>query len=203
MDAKAIKKELTKGKSASLHRRRLIALLSATGAVNHSFISLYQMGVINKLPDLPGSAFDANKVSASKNAYKLGIPDGPLGLGMYATNVILASAMGSHRTGRSPWFDFLLAGAVVASVGGTLDYLYGLFSRQKKASPYCLASAALNFAMLPLAIREAQESYLLMRGDNYNSGYTSRHPATTPAQVHLANIPNKSHGEAKPKSAGA
>jgi uncharacterized membrane protein len=161
------------------------------------------MGVINNLPDLPGSAFDANKVSASKNAYKLGIPDGPLGLGMYATNVILASAMGSHRTGRSPWFDFLLAGAVVASVGGTLDYLYGLFSRQKKASPYCLASAALNFAMLPLAIREAQESYLLMRGDNYNSGYTSRHPATTPAQVHLANIPNKSHGEAKPKSAGA
>lgn len=203
MDAKAIRKELRNGKSESLHRRRLIALLSAAGAVNFSIISLYQMGVIKKLPDLPGRIFDSNKVNASKKAYMFGVPDGTLGLGMYAANMMLASAKGSRRTGRSPWLDFVLAGAVVASVGGTLDYLYDMFFKQKKACPYCLTGAALNFAMLPLALREAKESYEIMKLDKYDAGYTSKHPATTPAQVHLANIPNQNHGEAKSKPAGA
>jgi uncharacterized membrane protein len=179
MDARAIRRELRKGKSDSLHRRRQIALLSAIGAADMGVISLYQMGVIKKLPDLPGAIFDANKVSGSKSAYALGLPDGPVSLGMYALNMILASAGGSHRTGRSPWLDFLLAGAVLGSVAGTVAYLSDMFFKQKTACPYCLVAA----------------------------NYSSRHPATTPAQVHLAKIPNLPHHDSdsshQPREAGA
>jgi uncharacterized membrane protein len=207
MDAKAIRRELRKGKSDSLHRRRQIALLSAIGAADMGVISLYQMGVIKKLPDLPGAIFDANKVSGSKSAYALGLPDGPVSLGMYALNMILASAKGSHRTGRSPWLDFLLAGAVLGSVAGTVAYLSDMFFKQKKACPYCLVAAGLNFAMLPLVFKEARESWNVLRKSDFNANYSTRHPATTPAQVHLAKIPNLPHHDSdssqQPREAGA
>ena len=193
MDAKAIRRELRKGKSDSLKRRRQIALLSAIGAADMGVVSLYQMGVIKKLPDLPGAIFDSNKVNASKSAYVMGLPDGPVSLGMYALNLILASAKGSHRTGRSPWFDFLLAGAVLGSAAGTVAYLSDMFFKQKKACPYCLVAAGLNFAMLPLVLQEAKESWNVLRKSDFNPAYSSQHPATTPAQVHLAKIPNLPH----------
>jgi|GEM_PF-457678 len=204
MDAKAIRRELRKGKSDSLDRRRRIALLSAIGAANMGVVSLFQLGVIRRLPDLPGEAFEANKVNASKSAYAAGIPDGPVGMGLYALNVILAAAKGSHRTGRSPVYDLLLAGAVVGGAIGTAAYLYKLVSRQKKASPYSLAGAGLNLAMLPLALQEAREGWNALRNRNFSSRYTSRHPATTPAQVHLAKIPTLPHHDTnQPREAGA
>jgi uncharacterized membrane protein len=203
MNAKAIRRELRKGKSESLDRRRQIALLSAIGVADMGIISLYQIGVIRKLPDLPGNIFDSNKVNASKSAYVMGLPDGPVSLGLYALNMILASAKGSHRTGRSPWLDFLLAGAVIGSVSGTVTYLYEMIFKQKKACPYCLVAAGLNFAMLPLVFKEARDSWKIMRRSDFNSGYTDHHPATTPAQVHLAKIPTHTHDTARSKEAGA
>lgn len=166
-------------------------------------ISLYQMGVIRKLPDLPGEIFDSNKVNASKSAYMMGLPDGPVSLGMYALNMILASAKGSHRTGRSPWFDFLLAGAVAGSVGGTVAYLYEMIFRQKKACPYCLVAAGINFALLPLVFKEARDSWHVVRRSDFSASYTDDHPATTPAQVHLAKIPTQTHETGRSKEAGA
>lgn len=203
MNVKAIRKELRKGKSESLHRRRQIALLSAIGAVDFSIISLYQVGVIRSLPDLPGKIFDSNKVNASQSAYQMGLPDGPVSLGMYALNMILASAKGSHRTGRSPWYDFLLAGAVLASVGGTVTYLYDMAFKQKKVCPYCLVGAGVNFAMLPLVLKEARDSWKVFRRNEYNTQYTDQHPATTAAQVHIAKISVDNQGAARTKEAGA
>ena len=62
----AIRRELRQGQSPSLGRRRWIGFLSAVGAVDFTVISLYQMGVIQHLPDPPGRIFDSDQVNASR-----------------------------------------------------------------------------------------------------------------------------------------
>lgn len=159
-DIQAIRDDLRDGRSPSLRRRRGISALAALGAVDFAIISLYQLGVIRHLPDPRWRVFDSDKVNASSKAYALGVPDGPLGLGLYALTLILAGAGGSRRTGRRRMFDILLGGAVAAGALGAAHYLYDMVWNQKRACPYCLVGAAVNFAMLPLAIRE------LLRSDN-------------------------------------
>ena len=156
MDARTIRGELRYGDSRSLRRRRWISLLSALGAVDFAIISLYQLGVIRHLPDPPGRIFDSDHVNASDKAYALGIPDGTLGLGLYALTLILAGAGGDVRGGRSGIFDVLLGGAVIAGAAGAAHYLYDMIRNQRRACPYCLFGAATHFAMLPFAIPGAR-----------------------------------------------
>lgn len=155
MQIDAIRNELRDGHDPSLQRRRRIGLLAALGAVDFAVISLYQLGIIRHLPDPPGRIFDSDKVNASHKAYALGVPDGTLGLGLYAATLILASAGGSSRTGRHPVFGLLLGGAVAAGVIGGAQYLYDMVRNQERACPYCITGAFLNFGMLPLALPEA------------------------------------------------
>jgi hypothetical protein len=104
-----IREQLRNGTSRSLRRRRWVALLSVLGAVDFAIISLYQLGVIRHLPDPPGRIFDSDRVNASHKAYALGVPDGTLGLGLYALTLIPAGAGGDPQSGRSRWLDLLRA----------------------------------------------------------------------------------------------
>jgi len=151
----ALRDELRTGESPSLQRRRWISLLCAVGAVDFAVISLYQVGVIRRLPDLPGDLFDSNQVNASRTAYAHRVPDGAIGLALYGLTLLLAAAGGSRQTGRRPIADLLLGGSVAAGALGAAQYLYDMAFRQARACPYCLVGAAVNFAMLPLAAREA------------------------------------------------
>jgi uncharacterized membrane protein len=171
MDVDAIRRELREGDSPSLRRRRWIGVLSALGAVDFAIISLYQLGVIRHLPDPPGRIFDSDKVNASRKAYSTGVPDGTLGLGLYALTLILAGAGGSARTGRHPLLDVALGGAVAAGVAAAVQYLYDMAMRQERACPYCLVGAAANFAMLALAVPGAlAEGRSLLRRASLASG---------------------------------
>ena len=156
-DVRAIRDELRHGESPSLRRRRGIAALAALGAVDFAIITLYQLGALRHLPDPPGRVFDSDKVNASRSAYALGVPDGPLGLALYALTLILAGAGGTAKTGRPRIFSFLLGGTVTAGALGAAHYLYDMVRHQKRACPYCLVGAAVNFAMVPLAVREIRD----------------------------------------------
>jgi uncharacterized membrane protein len=164
MDVEAIRRELRHGESDSLRRRRWISLLSAVGAVDFAIISLYQMGIIRHLPDPPGAIFDSDKVNASRTAYALGVPDGPLGLGLYALTLILAGAGGDDRRRRHPVFDLLVGGAVAAGVVGAAHYVYDMIRHQQRACPYCLVGAATHVAMLPSAVANATAAIRRLRG---------------------------------------
>ena len=98
--------------------------------------------------------FDSDKVNASHKAYAMGLPDGTTGAALYALILMLASAGGSRRTGRHPIFELVLGGAVVAGVAGALQYLHDMIRHQERACPYCIAGAALNFAMVPFVAKE-------------------------------------------------
>lgn len=154
MDTLEIRNELRESDSVSLNRKRNIAFLSVIGLVDFSVISLYQLGFIKKLPDLPFKIFDSNKVNASKEAYIMGVPDGPITLVSYAANILFAGAGGTRKTGRSKIFDILLAGSVIGGALGGAYYLNDMIFNQKKVCLYCVVGAALNFAMVSPVIKE-------------------------------------------------
>ncbi len=53
MRTAAIRQELLNSTDEDLQRRRKVVGLSALGLVDFAFISLYQSGVIKRLPELP------------------------------------------------------------------------------------------------------------------------------------------------------
>ncbi len=146
MRAAAIRQELITSSDEHLERRRKIMVLSAIGLVDFSIISLYQSGVIRKLPELPGRIFDSNKVNAATDAYQMGAPDGTISNWVYATNMVLATVGGTEKSGRKPIHDVLLGGTVLSNAAGALYYLANMTFKQKKICPYCIAGAAINVA---------------------------------------------------------
>lgn len=146
MNAVAIRNELRDGSGAELSEKRKIILLSALGLLDFTTISLYQTGIIKRLPDLPHSLFDSNTVNASEDAYMFGAPDGPISASAYAATMVLASAGGSHRTGRKTAFDLALGATIAGNAAGAIYYLYNMAFKQKKVCLYCVTGAAINIA---------------------------------------------------------
>ncbi|GAB3203978.1 putative membrane protein [Pontibacter aydingkolensis] len=134
-------------KSIATESRRDIAALAALGLLDFSLISLFQMGKIKQLPDLPGKIFDTHKVNTSKEAMLLGMPDGVISLGGYAATIFLAMAATRYKK-QSRVLDLALAGVVLGQAVGATYYLKSMASEQKRACIYCLAGAVLNFASL-------------------------------------------------------
>ncbi|MEX2336709.1 MAG: vitamin K epoxide reductase family protein [Fulvivirga sp.] len=140
-------RKIRKISDGAAENRRDIVLLSAIGLLDFVPISLYQLGIIRHLPDLPGKLFDSDKVNASKEAQVAGIPDGPVSLLMYAANLVLATAALKRKKKRNV-FDYLLAGNALGQAAGGAYYLYNMATVQKKICPYCVTGALINFATL-------------------------------------------------------
>lgn len=60
-------------------------------------VALTQLKVIDTLPDPPGWMFDSTEIVTSKGAYKLGIPDGLLGIGSYGLTLTLLRMAGPSQ----------------------------------------------------------------------------------------------------------
>lgn len=139
--------QVRQASSSKADYRRQIGALSAIGLIDFTVISLYQLGIINKLPDLPGKIFDSNAVNASKDAQFLGIPDAPISLTLYAANLLLTAGALKQKKKKNG-FDWLLAGSVIGQAAGGAYYLYTMAVVQKKVCLYCVTGALINFATL-------------------------------------------------------
>lgn len=142
-----VRHDLLKDRSPALQARRAIIGLSTIGLLDFVAISLYQTGILNKLPDLPGRFFDSNKVNGSKKAYSRHLPDGLTGALLYVTHMILAS-YGAEFSRRRAWSRWALVASTSAGVFGAATYLYDMSFRQKRACIYCLIGAAINLLLL-------------------------------------------------------
>ncbi|WP_347158643.1 vitamin K epoxide reductase family protein [Pontibacter chitinilyticus] len=127
--------------------RRQIAALAALGLIDFSLISLFQLGFIRKMPDLPGKIFDTEKVNTSKSAVLLGLPDGVVSLGAYTATILLAAAATRFKK-PSRVLDVALGGVLLGQAAGAAQYLADMTFVQKKVCIYCVAGAAINFAAL-------------------------------------------------------
>lgn len=161
---KAMKNERTvidqirNDQSAAIQNRRKIGALAAMGIIDFSLITLFQLGYIKKLPDLPGKVFDTHKVNTSEDAVLLGLPDGVIGLGGYAAIMFLAMA-GSRFKKYSKWIDLALGAVVAGQAAGGANYMVNMAVKQKKICVYCVTGAAVNLASL-------KPAYALIRGKN-------------------------------------
>ncbi|HYH13971.1 MAG TPA: vitamin K epoxide reductase family protein [Flavisolibacter sp.] len=151
MDGVAKRNDWRSGQAEELNKRRKLLGLSAMGLLDFAILSLYQTGIIKKLPDIPLPLFGANKVSASKEAFLLGPPDGPIASTLYSLLMVLTTAGSSKPTGHNPLLDKLLTGAISVSAAMSLLYFYAM-AKNKKICLYCLTGAVINFTMAAIQL---------------------------------------------------
>lgn len=63
-------------------------------------VACYQLGLISELPDPPLRVFASERITMSKIAHPLGIPDALLGLGSFGATLTLALLAGRNKTAR-------------------------------------------------------------------------------------------------------
>ena len=146
------------GDDDELQNRRRIVALSMVASAAMAAISLYQFGLLKKVPGLPlGKWFDGCKVNASPEAYQsVRTPDAFLGLVSYAATAALAAMGGPDRARRAPWIPIALAGKVTLDAAVAAKLTVDQPKKYRAFCELCLTAALATFATVPLAYREAR-----------------------------------------------
>jgi len=128
-------------------------------------IALYQCHAIDHLPDPPGPYFDSDRITASKSAHPLGVPDGLLGLVIYGATLALALAARGSRTGRTLLRAKLLADGGMAAVNVTRQVV-----SFRKLCSWCTATALATAVLVVAGNRYAASLYGLERARDRLAG---------------------------------
>lgn len=148
-----LSRELRLGESRDLKRRRWIVGLSLFGATMGQIVSLYQMGILRRLPDPPSDLFDATRVDASDYAYKrYQTPDGLMMIGTYAVTAILAGAGGERRNEEHPILPLLLFGKTVYDAALCVKLAREEWDENGAFCEYCQAASLASVASVGLAL---------------------------------------------------
>ena len=106
-------------------------------------VAAHQLGLLDHLPDPPGSVFASDRITTSKVAHPLGIPDSLLGLGSYGITLSLALLARQQRAARP-----LLACKLVADGGlAGFNVIRQVVSFRKLCS-WCTATAICTAVMV-------------------------------------------------------
>lgn len=159
-DARKLSLELRRGRGASLRRRRRIVARSLIASGALGLVSLYQTGIIRRLPEPPLPGLDGERVDAAPEAYQiLSTPDAILGIGSYGATMTLAAAGGADRNRTHPLLGIALGAKALADAGAAAKLTADQFLRHRAACFWCLVAAAASFAALPPALIEARDAY--------------------------------------------
>ena len=156
-EAAELSRELREGSSEFLDRRRRTAGLALVAAGSMAVISLYQLGMIDHLPEPPLPRLDADKVDAAPQAYaKLNTPDAALGLWSYATTLVLAGMGGQDRARQHPLVPLALAAKVGVDAMQAAKLTWDQWDKHRAFCSWCLLAAGATFAAVPEVIPEAR-----------------------------------------------
>lgn len=158
LEPQQMRRELQRGKSENLGRRRAVIGLSLVGMAAMTAVALFQTGVIEHLPDPPINGFDSDKVNSSETAYALGVPDGTLSLASLAANIPLAAFGGENRYEEQPLVPILAAGKAVVEALVAGWYFYQMPTKEKAWCGYCITGALCNFGIAALSLPEAKRA---------------------------------------------
>ena len=159
MNPEELSRQLRQGSSRFLkHRRGTVGLsLAAIGSLG--MVSLYQVGIIRRVPEPPLPFLDADGVDAAPEAYEvLDTPDAVLGIASYALTAALAAAGGEDRARERPWLPLALAGKVAFDVVQAGKLTLEQWTEHRAFCLWCLAAAGASFATAPLVLPEARAS---------------------------------------------
>ncbi len=130
---------------------RTIAIAAAAAALATLVpVALYQLHAIKELPDPPGSWFDSDRITTSKSAYPLGIPDSLPGLGSYAATLTLVLT-----ANRSPVIRKLLQGKLLVDGGMAGFNVIRQIVSYRKLCSWCTGTALATAALVPAGLRYA------------------------------------------------
>ena len=128
--------------------------------------SLYQTGIIRRVPDVSLPHFDSNKVMGSAQAYEiLHMPDAPLAVASYAATAGIAAMGGIARNRERPLLAWLMAAKVLIDSLFAAKLIRDQFVRQQRTfCIWCLATSAATLGMLIPALTEAVAAARLREG---------------------------------------
>ncbi len=155
MNPSQLSEQLRNERTPDLNRRRWIVGLSLVGVAVSKVVSLYQMGIVKKLPDPPIPIFDSSKVDASDYAYKrLDTPDALMMLTNYGVTAWLAGAGGKDRVKQNPALPIAMGAKVLMDAAGAVMLGREEWKENKKLCFYCQIATLASAASLALAIPE-------------------------------------------------
>jgi uncharacterized membrane protein len=165
MEASQLSQELRKGNNPHLSRRRLIVGLSMLGATMAEAVAMYQVGVIEELPDLPIPGIDSNKVDASDYAYRyFDTPDGFMMLTNYSITALLAGAGGADRAIHAPFLPIATAAKTLVDSVLALGLARIEWKENEAFCAYCQVATLCSLASFVLAIPEANRAFQVLTG---------------------------------------
>lgn len=163
--ARRLSHTLREGDGPFLNDRRRVAGLMLGAASAMGVVAAYQIGLIRHLPDLPLPYFDAERVDASPQSYKLGsAPDGAWGLVSYASTFALAAVGGTDRARRYPLLPLALAARVGVQAAFAGKLTVDQWTKHRAFCAWCLAAAGATFAAVPAVLPEAKAAWENLRG---------------------------------------
>lgn len=155
MDPQQLSRELREGDSPDMTRRRWIIGLSMIGASVGQIVSLYQTGIIDRLPDLPIPYIDSDRVDASNYAYsRLETPDGLMMVANYAITAWLAGAGGLDRAKTNPILPIAMGFKTLIDAAVSTELAREEWSENKAFCEYCQVATLASYLSVALALPE-------------------------------------------------
>lgn len=153
--ARELSRDLRDGQSEDLRRRRGIAALSLVSAGAMGLIALYQMGMIRRLPDLPGGMFDATQTADPEAYQTLQLPDAVLALRSHSTTLALAAAGAEDRAETQPLLPLAVTGKALFDAYQAGSRAADQWSRNRAFSVWSLVDVGASLAIVPLTLPES------------------------------------------------
>jgi hypothetical protein len=165
MTPSQLSRELRGGTSGDLRRRRWIVGLSLVGSAMAKAVSLYQIGILRRLPDPPLRRADSSRVDASDYAYRrFQTPDGFLMLVSYGVTACLAAAGGEARARDLPAAPLAMGAKLVTDVVVAVELAREEWQENRAFCTYCQIATLCSFASLALALPELGRALGGLRG---------------------------------------
>ncbi len=159
MTPRELSEELRNDSNPDLQRRRWIVGLSLVATAMAQIVSLYQVGIVRRLPDPPLEIFDSTKVDASDYAYKrLQTPDAFMMLASYAVTAWLAGAGGKNRATQTPLLPVALGLKTVLDTATAVELGREEWQENKALCAYCQVATICSLVSVALAAPEALRS---------------------------------------------
>ena len=145
--------------SPDLRRRRWVLGLPLLDTLAAQVVTLFQMGLIRRLPDPPVGSFDSTRVNASDYACsRLETPDAALMLVNYGVTAALAASGGADRAERNPALPLALAAKAGWDAFSALRLGVEEWQGNRALCAYCQAATLVSLASFALALPEAGQA---------------------------------------------
>jgi uncharacterized membrane protein len=106
-------------------------------------VALHQLGAISHLPDPAGRLFDSDRITESRMAHPLGVPDSLPGIASYGTTLALILLARRHARTRK-----LLGGKLLVDGGAAAFNVVRQLVRFGKLCSWCTGTALATAAMV-------------------------------------------------------